>query len=240
MSDNDNGCQDRWHDDLAAYALGALSGRDAAAVEEHVAECEACSDRLLWLQPAVDLVPASVSQVEPPPELRANLMAIVEAEAAAAEEPDAAPARPERRRSWWRLPAPVRPALAGLALLALLVVGVGGYLLGGDGGGDAESYAVKPLSPKLAASGELEVADGKGTLTVDDLPPISEDQVYQAWTSNGEDVRPSSVFVADARGHATAAIPEVPADTNRVLVTREPAGGSQVATTGPVAAANLD
>ena len=59
-------CSER-HDDLAAYALGALTDREAVEIENHLAGCEACSERLRWLQPAVDLVPASVHQLEPPP-----------------------------------------------------------------------------------------------------------------------------------------------------------------------------
>ncbi len=65
------GCPER-HDDLAAYALGALDPGEAAALERHLAGCPACSERLLWLRPAVDLVPASVRQVEPPASLRAE------------------------------------------------------------------------------------------------------------------------------------------------------------------------
>lgn len=247
-------CQERWHDDLAAYALGALTRGDAAELERHLADCEACSDRLLWLQPAVDLVPASVPQHEPPPELRTNLMAIVEAEAAAeaaVAEPEPEPTpeptpqpRPARRR--WRLPklgglAPMRPALAGLATLAILFAGAGGYLLASaEDDGSAQTFAVKPLSPKLAASGELRVEGGSGTLTVENLPPIADDEVYQVWTSNGSEVQPSSIFVAERSGRGSAAVPEIPADTDIVLVTREPAGGSEKATTDPLLAATLD
>ncbi len=81
-------------DDLAAYALGALDQPTAADLEAHLAGCEACSEYLRWLEPAVDLLPASVEQVEPPASLKRNLMDAVRADAATA-----APAAPARSRA---------------------------------------------------------------------------------------------------------------------------------------------
>jgi len=238
-------CRERHHDDLAAYALGALPGQDAAELERHLATCSACSERLRWLQPAVDLVPATVRQLEPPPELRESLMAVVHEEAAA----EAAPAeRPQSRErgffAWLRLPAlgPMRPALAGVAVLLVLLAGVGGYVLGtdGDAGGPGESFVVTSLQPGVAASGELEVHDDSATLTVQGLPPIGGDEVYQVWTVQGnKQPRSASIFVPEGNGRASAAIPNLPADADQVVVTREPAGGSEVATTAPVLQSSL-
>ena len=79
-------------DDLAAYALGALDQPTAADLETHLAGCEACSEYLRWLEPAVDLLPASVEQVEPPASLKRNLMEAVRADAATAPRPPRSPA----------------------------------------------------------------------------------------------------------------------------------------------------
>ena len=95
---------DRLEEDLAAFALGALTPDEAAAVERHVDGCDACSARLRWLQPAVDLLPASVEQRTPPPQLRENLMAIVEREAAA----EAPAERAAERPRWWESRAAMR------------------------------------------------------------------------------------------------------------------------------------
>ena len=78
-------------DDLAAYALGALDEREAGAIEDHLDGCERCRERLRWLAPAVDLLPASVEQRTPPPALRENLMATVRAEAAPAAVAESSP-----------------------------------------------------------------------------------------------------------------------------------------------------
>ena len=252
-----NNCQDRRHDDLAAYALGALPEPEAEELERHLAECPACTERLVWLQPAVDLVPASVQQLEPPPELKSTLMAIVREEAAEADTEHAragaevaavtgasASAR-SGRRSWFRMPqlrlAPIRPAIAGLAVLAVMIAGVGGYIAG-NGGSDAgaETFAVKPVSPKFTASGTVEVSGDRGTLVLDKLPPLPVSEVYQVWTVQGDRVQPSSIFVAEKDGKATTSIPDIPSGTDQVLITREPAGGSEQATTAPFLAATLD
>ena len=118
---------ERFRGDLAAYALGALEGREAAELERHLAECEPCRMQLRWLQPAVDLLPRSIEQLEPPAGLRERLMATVRAEAPDASSAGIEAAAPRPRRDWGALLW--RPATA-LAAAALLVVGVaGGYLL---------------------------------------------------------------------------------------------------------------
>ncbi len=244
------GCQER-RDDLAAYSLGALDPGQAAELERHLAGCPACAERLRWLRPAADLVPASVRQFEPSPRLRTELMATVRAEAAqeAAAEPATAAGGPERSRPGpfarfrERLlgDGPLRPALAGFAVACLLVAGVAGYELGHDGGSGPEpaTYAALPVSPDSNAHGTVEVTDGSGTLTVSEMRPIPDDEVYQAWIAHGSKVEPSSIFVVDGTGHGSASLPSIPSGTDRVMVTREPAGGSQRPSTAPVLTAEL-
>ncbi|HEX8051309.1 MAG TPA: zf-HC2 domain-containing protein, partial [Solirubrobacterales bacterium] len=118
----------RWSDDLAAYMLGALDPREAEDFERHLEGCEHCQEELRWLQPAVHALPEELERTEPPPQLRASLMAEVRADAEA--ETRSAPARPARSRRWFLKPA------VGFAVLALLVAGVVGYEVGNDGGGE--------------------------------------------------------------------------------------------------------
>ena len=67
-------------DDLAAYALGALEPAEEASVREHLDRCERCRAELKWLEPAVDVLPASVPQIEPPRGLKRDLMKTVRAD----------------------------------------------------------------------------------------------------------------------------------------------------------------
>ena len=239
------GCAER-HDDLAAYALGALPPGEAAALEQHLAGCESCSERVRWLRPAADLLPASVQQLNPPPELKRDLMAIVREEAPqTSAAPDAGPAGTglfARFRSKLLGDGPLRPALAGFAVFCLVVVGIAGYEIG-TGGGDSSpsttSFAALPTSPKTDAHGTVEVADGSGTLTVAQMESIPRNEVYQAWVADGDKIEPSSIFVVNSTGEGSASIPDIPAGADRVMVTREPADGSEKPSTAPVLSAEL-
>ena len=227
--------RDDWGDDLAAFALDALDEREAQLVARHVAECDACAERLRWLAPAVDVLPATVAQQDPPPELRSRLMEIVEGEAAA-EAPAAAPAP---RRSWAeRLGlsgASLRPALAGMAAFLVIAAGVTGYVLrdGSDAepASPSESYAAVGTGPKSLAHGTLEVNGDEGSLRVANLPATRRGEVYQAWVQDsvehGGAVHPSSVFVVSDDGSGNVMIPHGLENAERVMVTREPVGGSE-------------
>ena len=65
-----------YEDELAAWVLGALEREEAEAFERHLARCERCRTDLNWLRPAVDTLPASVTQIAPPPRLRGLLAAV--------------------------------------------------------------------------------------------------------------------------------------------------------------------
>ena len=231
-------CQDR-HDDLAAYSLGALPAAEARALEEHLAGCEACSERLRWLRPAVDLMPASVPQLEAPEGLKQRLMDVVNEEASASAAPAPAPA-PATKRRWMPSLVPFRPALAGLAALALLVAGVGGYALRGSDDEPAITYEANALDKGSNAHGLVSLSGHTATLHVEDLPPTSRGSVYQVWIGheNGQ-VTPSSTFVLSKDGTGEAAIPDVPATAVQIMVTREPAGGSKTPRGPQVLAADL-
>src|SRR5436309_12817320 len=84
----------RYEEDLAAYLLDALVEEEQREFELHLRSCPACQAEERWLRGAVELLPSSVEQLEPPPALRERLMATVRAEAPA----DEIEARPSVRR----------------------------------------------------------------------------------------------------------------------------------------------
>jgi anti-sigma-K factor RskA len=218
---------ERWSAELAAYALDALEPGERRAVEEHLDGCAACNERLRWMRPAVDVLPATVPPESPPPQLKARIMDVVEREAAAD------PAR--REAGGWRARlglgrVGLRPALAGLGV-ALLLAAVAGYAIrsGDDGGSEPAVYAAHAEGGS-GATGRLEVEGDAGMLHVAELPPARGGRVYQAWiedaASAGGAIHPSSVFVVSGDGEGDVAIPHGLAGARRVMVTREPAGGS--------------
>ena len=114
-------------DDLAAYALGALDEREEAAMSAHIESCDHCRARLRWLTPALETLPESVEQIDPPARLRRELMQTVRAEA----EAEAETQRPAAKSRGWR---DLRvqfggfafgPATALAAVLVLVAAGIG-------------------------------------------------------------------------------------------------------------------
>ncbi|HXE99934.1 MAG TPA: anti-sigma factor [Solirubrobacterales bacterium] len=223
--------------DLAAYALGALEEPEAAELEGHLAECEACRIELRWLEPAVDLLPRSVEQLEPPAGLRKQLMATVRAEAR-----DARPARIEasvpRRRAWGALIW--RPATAVAAVGLLVAGGAVGYLVHQPS--DSSSVVAARPSPSAPGNpvGTLDRSDGSAILTMSQLPALPAGDVYEVWVERDGMVEPSSLFVPRRDRTAEAAVPAGLDDADAVLVTREPRGGSQQPTSPPLLRADLD
>lgn len=214
---------DRWRDDLAAYALGALEPGEAAELERHIAGCEECRVELDWLRPAVKLLPESVRRLEPPDELRARLFEQVHSEAA----------RPgssvgPRRGRWLTL----RP-LAGLAAAVLLVAAIGGYAISGGGSdGGNETTVAAGHAPGVTAK---VVSEGNsGTLHLANVDELPADKVLQAWVQRGERVESAkTLFLPNRDGTATAVIDDMQG-VSAVMVTMEPRGGSAQPTSAPM------
>jgi anti-sigma-K factor RskA len=207
----------RWEEDVAAHALGALDVAEATAFETHLEECEDCRGELGRLASAVELLPASVEPLTPPPSLRRELMATVNAEATRSGK-----APSTGRGSRFRLPR--LRTLSAAAVACTLVIAV---------------VPVEALAPRSDASAVLVRTDGSWALDVDRLPRIPTRNVYQVWVRNERGLQPSTVFVLSRSGAATVPVPGRLEDGDQVLVTREPRGGSKEPTTAPLLQARI-
>ena len=227
---------DRYRDELAAYALGALDDAEAAELRRHLDGCEECRQHLRWLEPAVDLLPRAVPQVAPPPRLRKRLMATIRAESRESARDDSWAAR---WRGWGAFV--LRPATA-LAAAVLLVAGaLGGYFLH-QPTQDRTSVVPVRANRNLApmASGTLERQDGSAILHVEGMPALAGNKVYETWVQRGGSVEPSSLFTVRLNRSGDAAIPGPLEGADAVLVTAEPRGGSSQPTSTPLLHASLD
>lgn len=209
----------RWSDDLAAYLLGSLDSKEAAQFERHLEGCEHCQEELRWLEPALHSLPEAVERQEPPPQLRAALMAEVYADARP--KPKRAPA-PRRR---WLL----KPAM-GFAVLALLVAGIVGYEVGRDGGDDkggGASKIVRQINGMTVTM--IQEGDG-GKLELAGVPQPPKDKVFEAWVErDGEVEAVPALIVPDRHGHAETTIADMKG-VETLMVTVEPRGGSDTPT----------
>jgi anti-sigma-K factor RskA len=228
---NENG-HARYEDELAAYMLGSLEPEEAAAFEDHLAVCERCQARERWLRASVEVLPSSVEQLEPPAALRERLMETVRREAALTSEPSR-PAPRARRSLSDRLGSfSLRPATALAAAVLILAAGVVGYAVRGGGEGSS-TVPVPPTAEVPKASGTL-VRDGdRAILRVSNLPQ-RRGRVYEVWLVQRGNPVPSALFQVDRNGSGSAAIPNGLDRSTQVMVSSEPAGGSDQPTTMPV------
>jgi anti-sigma-K factor RskA len=229
---------DELRDDLAAYALGALEEPDAQRVRAHLDGCEECRRQLRWLEPAVELLPRTVEQLEPPSRLREALLETVRAEAApAAREPP----RPAREGWWHRLGLAVwRPATAVAAAVLLVIGAVAGYLIGEPNGGGATTLQAQAMPNAPGATGSLARDGSSGILRVQHMPTLASNQVYEVWIQRDGKLEPSSLFVTRTNRSADAAVPSGLDGADAVLVTKEPRGGSEQPTSPPVLSVQLN
>jgi anti-sigma factor RsiW len=212
------------HDDnAAAYLLGALSELEAEAFERHIMGCADCRDEVERLRPAADALPRAVSQVTPPPGLKASLMR----EVRGAEAQPATSRRPARRLRSLR----ARPAMAWVSAAFIILAGV----LAGYGGARLldEDEAARTLAADVdrsrvpgAGASLIVPEDGEvGVLSVHGLRPVPGDQVYVVWAQRGTEVIFESSFNVRPDGSGKAAIEGI-AGLDRVMVTRERSPGA--------------
>ena len=117
------------------YALGALTDEEKAEVEAYIAADLDAKARLDALQEATALLPNAVDPVMPSSQVKADLMARVQASSRAASAPVAAKPvgqRPSTEQlSWWDKfrQSFAMPALAGTAVLAAVLLFIWAFLL---------------------------------------------------------------------------------------------------------------
>jgi anti-sigma-K factor RskA len=228
----------RWRAELAAYLLGSLEAEEIEALEIHLQDCQRCREELRWLQPAIEVIPESIPQLEPPPELRTRLMAEVRAEAA--EESATADRKAGRLAPSRRFGGLggffLRPAVA-LTAVALIVAVAAGYALRGGGDNGTTTYPGSQASGSIRAS--LERQGDSGTLKMAGLRQLPTSDVYQAWVQHDHRIESSSLFEAGRNGTATAAIPRHLDGADAVMVTVEPRSGSKQPSSSPVVSVPL-
>lgn len=234
------------HELSGAYALHALDQHEAARFDRHLAGCAACREEVRTLRDAAaDLGAAEPRQ--PPPALRRRVLAA----AARTEQLGPAPRgaeRPGQSPAGTADPARLRRATAwaaGAAVAAVLVVvAVLGLVVPGEPDQPAPAAAVvevfdapdaQTATVRTDNGGRLRVATSasRDEMAVDTagLPALDPGRVYQLWSVSEEGTESAAVLDDPGEGAAMA----LPDRGVHVIVTVEPAGGSQQPTTEAIA-----
>jgi anti-sigma factor RsiW len=235
MTDNDWTTDNRkCGADVAAYALGSRDAAEAESFRRHLEGCVVCRDELATFQQVVDVLPMSAPVYEAPPGLRRRVLEAV------AEEPReaASPARRSiRRRRLFALP---RPALAFAGTLAVAVAAVVVVLATGS---STPPPRVVEAQVTGQGSARVRLSGNHGELVVHRLAAPPAGQIYEVWLQRGRNGAPlptKALFSVNNQGDADVDVPGNLHGVSRMMVTREPAGGTQKPTHPPVISAALD
>ncbi len=225
---------------VGAYVLGALDEDERSSLERHLETCRSCRKEAAALQLAVEALPASAPSVDPPPQLKDRVMAVVRSEAELLAVSGASADRPPRQRArgWGRLFP--RPAITAAAAAAALGAGVvGGIAVVNDRGSRQPQATQRVLAARITdpsvpadARAAVRLSGGEASLVVHGLPDPPTRRVYQVWTkAPGNSPVPAGATFAVRSG--TIDIPRRLHDGDQVLVTVEPLGGSPAPTRAP-------
>lgn len=232
MSETANGRgHDRWSEDVAAYALGALDSEELPAFEEHLAGCERCQHELAQMRATAVKLPAAMNPAKPPEQLKQRVMTVVRAEAAQ-QSAGRRPADAQTHRK--RRPRVLQPfafraglALAGAAAVALVVVVV---VLVSGGSSPVRTFPGIVHAPGASAS--VRESGSTAQLRVANLPAPPIGRIYEVWLQRkGAAPRPASVLFATTNGSVT--VPASLRGVQTLLVTAEPRPHGSLSPTRP-------
>jgi anti-sigma-K factor RskA len=239
---------DALREQVPAYAIGVLSGADRSAVEAHLGECAACAAEYRATRPVAAALAQIVPPHDPPPSLRAAILA-------------------DARRTA-RSTRPMSAVMPWLAAAAMLVVAAGLGLYAGqlrqqvgqlqaqlraalariDDGERRLNVALREAQAPLAvlsapdvrvitlagqaaapnASGRAYWSRSRGLLlTGANLPPLPPGRTYQLWFVRRPAPVSAGVLEPDASGQLRTVL-NTPADIpdpDVLAITQEPAGG---------------
>lgn len=223
--------------DVAAYALGALDPSEVATFEAHLQTCAACREELAGFQHVVDALPMSAPQLPAPRRLRRRVMSAVRRGA------EQTGAKPEPRRGWntmrRSLQRPGGALAATAAALVLALVVVGGIAVLGSSSHTTHTYAARVTG--VQGTAQLSVSGGHAQLIVRHFSPPPHGKIYQVWVAR-KGQAPSStgvLFSVTRSGNSDVEVPGSLRGVSTVMVTPEPAGGSNAPTHTPVITAPL-
>jgi anti-sigma-K factor RskA len=219
-------------DDAAAYVLGALASDEAARFNEHLETCASCREEVAALRQVVDVLPIAAPQHLVPRGLRRRVVRAVREDAKVP-----STAAPLRRR-WSLVGDRARRSLLVAGAAAAIVLAVIGGLELSSGQG---TKVIRAEVTGISGNAQVRLSGGHGELVVSHMSPPPPGKIYQVWLkrARGAPLPTRVLFSVTSSGSGDVGLPGNLRRFNEVLVTPEPAGGSQVPTHTPVIVARL-
>jgi len=227
-------------DDLALYALQALSPEESAGVREHLSGCDVCRAELARLEGDLAMVALSVEEQPLPAGARARFLEKLGSESRA-ESPRLKSAEPmaidRRRRSSgvaWLGWVAAAAALIAVAVLGYQVNALRARLHESDDkiaalqASESRARQVSELltapsaqrvvltAPKtpVAPTGRVVYLASRGGLILqaNNLAPVPSGKTYELWVipADGSAPIPAGLFRPDAAGNGSVVLPEIP------------------------------
>lgn len=246
---------EQFADDLALYALNALTGEDRAKLEQHLATCPACKLELEQLRGDAALLALSAMGPKPPLRSRQRLLDSVAKETAASIA--RTPASPMPRRSWWGVlgwaataavlvfaaslwkeNAALRQSLASSTTQAAQTTReledlrrIAAPIIDPQ----AQRVTLVALKTPPQPQGKAFYLRNRGSLVfvANNMPALPPQKAYELWLipSQGAPI-PAGVFKPDAHGSATVVNPPLPAgaEAKAFAITVENESGATIPT----------
>ncbi|HWQ84636.1 MAG TPA: anti-sigma factor [Anaerolineales bacterium] len=231
---------------IPAYALDSLDPEEAELVARHLAECPECQLEFASYSELVGSLALAVPMHPAPPELKARILSAAHASAQSMPLPANYPqtsriAKPARAKSGWA--NIFQQALPAWGLLSILLIGI---LAISNLRLNQRIASLEAARPEFAtvqlsgadnspnAVGMLVISpDGQnGSLVVDQMPVLEDNQDYQLWLIKDGQRTSGGVFHSYSNGYGVLWIhaDQPLISYEEVGVTIEPAGGSPAPT----------
>jgi anti-sigma-K factor RskA len=242
------------HSLAGAYALDAVTDIEGAGFERHVAGCESCAQELDELRATVARLSDATSR-SAPPHLKESVLATVAQTRQLPPGSDRDARGAAKRCRGWRGWA----AAAAAAVVVAAGSGVAGYEISNSRVRDAQRAAsaaeaqnaqinsvltasdAHVHTDRLAAGGQVTVVVSaklnEGVAVLSDMPPLSNNRVYQLWLIYGQQAK--SVGVMNPNVVAGTQLFAGVHGATTFAISAEKAGGASVPTLPAVTSVNL-
>lgn len=230
---------EQYRDDLAVYAVGALSSEESARLERHLVECPTCRKEFDSLKEAAALIALAVEPTVPSPHFREKLMGRLEEQRSAAVVAREAGLRVssrqyQRRSAWFWAPA-FATLLFALALVAVWrrnhwltgenrdlaarlaisrqTLDRAGELIRALTAPDAQHVSLMAAGAKVQPEAKAVYSSRQHSLVLlaDHLNPLPTHKIYELWLlpANGSPPLPAGTFKPDDRGSAALVLSQL-------------------------------